>query len=202
MQACQQGWGIQSCQSAGADAWIGEEVEWSQTWLSTLPSLSQRNKIRRQTLGASRNLSKWKSNDNAERISFLWNSFSSSIYSAGVNFPSSFLCSLWKQRSFLLITKLYFIKDEDNALGLEIPFSNSNCKRFSFIVATKRCENISFPHGRIYCEPMCIAEEKGGKSKVSLFRTLKKTLWLYYLISKHQYLEANTDPLLGEWIDG
>lgn len=139
---------------------------------------------------------------NAQRIFFLWNSFSSSIYSAGVNFPSSILFSFWKQRPFLLIRKLYFTKDEDNALGLEIPFSNNDYKRFSCVVTMKGCENISSTHGGIYYEPMCVAEEKQGKPNAVFIQTSTRILCWYYFISKHKYLESNTDMGLGRWLTG
>lgn len=77
-----------------------------------------------------------------------WNEFSSSI-----------LFSLLKWRTFLLIGKLYFIKDEDSALGLVILFEKEKKKAFGGY--------IPLTNSRI-----CISNVKDWT--VSLYTKLKK----------------------------
>lgn len=102
--------------------WVREEVQHSQTCLSTLLFLSQKNKILRQVLGPNGNLSKWKSNDKCQENILSLEFFQFFNLTSWNEFSSSILFRLLKWRTFLLIGKLYFMKDEDSALGSMILF--------------------------------------------------------------------------------
>lgn len=66
--------------------------------------------------------------------------------------------------TFLLIGKLYFIKDEDSALGLEILLKKS----IWWIFTIKRFQNLYFKYEKLNCEPTHLAEEKTENSNTSV----------------------------------
>lgn len=152
--------------------WVRQEVEPSQTWLSTLLFLSQKNKILRPVLGTNRNLSKWKSNDKCQENILSLELFQFFDLTSWNKFSSSIVFSLLKWRTFLLIGKLYFIKDEDSALGLLILFKKEEKKGLWWIFTLNKSQNMYFKCKWLNCETIYLTKEKWWKFKYQCYSKL------------------------------
>lgn len=147
----------------------------------------EQNSETRQVLGANGNLSKWESNDKCQENILSLDLFQFFNLTSWNEFSSSILFSLLKWRTFLLIGKLYFIKDEDSALGLEILLKKK--KSIWWIFTIKRFQNLYFKYEKLNCEPTHLAEEKTENSNTSVILNSKLYAKMHYhcVLSREEY---------------
>lgn len=146
----------------------------------------EQNSETRQVLGANGNLSKWKSNDKCQENILSLDLFQSFNLTSWNEFSSSILFSLLKWRTFLLIGKLYFIKDEDSALGLEILLKKKKKKHLVDIYHKKISEPV-FQVGKTELWAYTPSWRKRGKFKYQCYPKLYTKMHYRCVFSREEY---------------